>query len=659
MGKILGLSRDTVACIKPPVLEPIFDRITSSVRNHKGEPFNPIDYPWTRGICEAWDDPEVRSITLQFSARIGKTQLAQSLIVAAISREPATAMYANATQELVKETARDKYFPMFERCSHTRKWVPPPSKRNATRIDLATCRIYCAWSGSPVTLADKDPKYLHGGEIDKWSKSKSTEADPLELFLERGLEIPDRKVIIESTPSIKNQSRVERYLERGWNCRWHVPCPLCGHFQELIVGTGEPGTGGVIFDKKDGRLDELTAYQTARYRCEKCLKEWDDNDRRPAIKRGVWVPAGQFATRTGKLRGSMLNPGPNASYQLSRIYAPTFSFGDMAAAFVKSYIGSEEEMRNFRNSWLGLTWQPVSMTRKWEEVAALLCLDYKLNTVPKDVNFITVGVDVQVDHWVYKVVGWGAYSRGFVIDYGIKESWDEIRALIQTSYAHSDGGPRIAPVLTLIDARDGNRTDEVVGFCKSINQEATGPWVWPCMGSSAGQMSGQSYRKSSNSGKNKRGQAISKRKRLDFGWVTVNTNYWQQWMHNCLFKRKAGEPMSIAYPDSSRTDQDLWEQMMNEAPDVGTDTTGHDKVKWVVVQTHIPVDLRDATRYARCAAEVVVRGNWTRVPDQRRYKPPVKAMSRTATEQPTTKQQTATIRRRVRKLTGSRLGRRK
>jgi len=660
----VGFSRTAVNRIKIPIKESSFDRVRKSVRNHKGEPFNTIDYPWTRGICETWDDPTVRTITLDFAARIGKTQLAQSLIISELSQDPATWMYGNANEGLVKETVRDKYYPMFERCRHTRGLVPKPAKRTQTRIDLATCRGYCAWSGSPITMADKDPKYLHAGEVDKWSKSKSSEADPLPLFLERGLEIPDRKALIESTPSITNQSRIERYLHRGWNCRFHVPCPnkKCGHYQELVMGNGAPGTGGIVFDKLDGKLNERLAYETARYRCCKCNKEWGDDERRPAIQSGVWCPEGMYVTKNGKLRGQMLNPGPDASFQISRIYAPTFNFGDIAKAFVKAKLGSEEEMRNFLNSWLSLTWFPVSIEREWDEVAELLCMDYELHEIPKECSFVTMAVDVQIDHWVFMVVAWKSDQSGYVIDYGIRNSWDEITEVINSRYKHRDGGPDMGPIITLIDARDGNRTDEVVTYCKSVNQEKAGPWVWPCMGSKAGQMSGSSYKKSSTNDAGNRGKGVRKTKKLMFGWITVNTNYWQQWIHNCLYKRQGGEPMSLAFPKIAKEDEDLWSQMMNEAPDVSQDSTGHDNIRWVVVHEHIAIDLRDCARYVRCAAEVYTNTNWARIPKQRRLStvtPPRKAQAKQPDPPPKESSNKPTKRTRtgwVRGLTRSRLG---
>ena len=150
--------RDTVRSLRPPVFERTWDIIRSDIRSHKNEPFSPNDYPWTEGICDAFDDPNIRTVVLQFAARIGKTLLAQALMIAGTWKSPATAMFASSTEQLVKETIKHKYFPMYEKCKRTRKWVPSESKRLQTRMDLTQMTMYTAWSGSYSTLADKDPK---------------------------------------------------------------------------------------------------------------------------------------------------------------------------------------------------------------------------------------------------------------------------------------------------------------------------------------------------------------------------------------------------------------------------------------------------------------------------------------------------------------------
>ena len=114
----------------------------------------------------------------------------------------------------------------------------------------------------------------------------------------------------------------------------------------------------------------------------------------------------------------------------------------------------------------------------------------------------------------------------------------------------------------------------------------------------------------------------SKRKGLagdDNPVYLVNTNYWEQWMDNVIWYRTPGEPRSLSYPVTAIDDQDLWEQLLNVAPDFSVNTGGDTLCKYVMVDRQIGKDFRDSVRYGRLAAEVYTRGNWTRVPSERRH----------------------------------------
>lgn len=333
----------------------------------------------------------------------------------------------------------------------------------------------------------------------------------------------------------------------------------------------------------------------------------------------------------------MQNPGEIASFQLSRLYAPTFTFGDVAYDFVVAETTSEEQMKDWRNSVMGWTWSPLIAMKPWEEVAKTLCESdepYDFQTVPIGGCYLTAAIDVQDDTWVYKVIAWGHEARGWVVDWGVLYSWDEVSDKITTEYPHADGGT-INIRMTLVDAKDGNRKDEVIDFCRR-NTKDKGPFVWPYMGSSANLQSGRAYRHTPIDDANQKitGKQAMRKKHTLFGWITGNTSFFQQWMNNCLYRRTPPNRMSLAYPKTAVTDQDLFQQLINESPSVSLDTTGHGKISWVVVRKDIPVDLRDCARMCATGIEVYLRGNWARVPKKRRKpKTPRTKPSQVASEQ--------------------------
>lgn len=613
-GTTLRLSPRTLDAILTPPRIDSFDWICEHACNKKGMPFDYLNYPWTKGICQEWDNPRRERIFFQAGSRLGKTELGMSLLECSMATAPDIAMMGGPTGDKVEQWIKDRLTPMIESCLPLRDWLPPPHRRPKDTLHLRHGTIYGAWSGSPTTLGDLDPRYLLGFEIDKFTKASSEEADSLMLLLERGAEIPNRRVYCESTPTIFGKSRIDKYVSQGTNCRFHVPCPFCGRFQQLELGRGRPGDHGLIWDHNaEGHSEPNLAYETARYRCKFCLREIDEQRRFSMVQKGTWCPQGCMVDKRGRLRGTPANDGPDASFQLSRLYGPSFTFGRYARAFVEAKNDEDPEaMRSFRNNWEGVCWQPNFNIKPWEEVAERLCCDdIQLRTMPEDGQFITTGVDVQVDHWVFVQATWTAGGRGSVINYGLAHSWEEIQQLVTTEYPHADGGPTDHSMFTLIDARDGNRTDEVTAFCRSVNHER-GPWVLPCMGSKPGALHGKPFTKQQLDDQGKLTKKSNRRGLTGFHLVTVSTNLYQSWIHNCLNRREREDPSSLVFPASARYDQDLFEQLLAEVPE-----WTNDNCKWVKKSESTVNDFRDAVRYARCAADVYINCNWQRVARRR------------------------------------------
>ena len=616
--KRIPIFRRTIDCFRPPPRIVTYDWICKNGRTKKNMPFNRIDFPWVRGIAEDWESFSIERQFFMACSRLGKTETAIQLVLCSIANDPDLAMVGGPTKEKIQEWIVDRIYPMALNIGPLRNWVPPEHKRGKLSAKLAHATIYGAWSGSPTTLGDLDPRYIMAFEIDKWSKAASEESDPFDLILARGSEIPDRRFFAESTPTIDGLSRIQRFVANGTDCRFNVPCPLCGHYQPLVLGNGKPKSGGIKWDKdaKTGHSTPVLAFSTARYCCRKCFGEWPNEARMPAVRKGVWVPKGCSANRNGTVVGKRTNDVPDASYQMNRLYSPSFSFGHYARAYVECE-GIPSRLQAFANDWEGLPFFPVKRTHAWETVAEKLSVEgQKLHLVPEPGIFLTCAVDVQIDHLVYMVVAWSAGKRGYVVDYGSVFSWGQLKDdILPREYAHADGGPPLTIQMTLVDARDGNRKDEIVDACRSMNSES-GPWVWPSMGAKAGAMGLNPFEKRPF-GKGNELKKKTNAQFIGFGLVMVNTSLWQEWIQGCLDLREPGAPDSLSFPESCRTDEDLFKQLLNEEADWSVGTTGHDVVKYVRVDRLIPVDLRDAARYSRCAAEVFVNSNWSRTAEKR------------------------------------------
>lgn len=643
----LGIRSAIASSIRPIPPRDSFTFLSKRLRTPQGKPFNVHDYPWVKGICEAFDNPEVRIVAMQMAARIGKSMTAQGLMVSALNHAPDIGMVAQSTSTLLEQTIEDKYYPILENTNETRKLIPPAHRRNKKEVSFNGVKVYGAWSGSTTTLSDKPPKYKHAGEVDKWDVAKSREADSLKLFMQRGIEIPDRKSIIESTPDLKHTSRIEKYLLAGWNARFLIPCPKCLKHIQLIPGDGKE-RGGVVFDKLKGVVNPLQAYKTSRYLCQACGDEWGDMHRRPAILQGVWCPEGCEVERYGrkkakvKIVGEMTGDPEIASFQLSRIYAPTFKFGDIGRQIAKCVV-DPDEWQDTNNSWFGITYAHRKAEFTWEETAARLStIDYKLGIVPHGGIFLTCGIDVQEDKFVYVVCAWGRYGVGWIVDYGNAWTEQDLKSVLAQRYDHQDGGPKLPISISLIDSGEGRRQDEIFDIARNLNK-SKGPWVWPSKGSKSALQGGKSHKKQQfEKMEDKRKLYGRLHGLLGFFHITVNTPSTQTWVDKALFHKKPGDPKSIAIPRDCTEDEDFISQLINEKREGVDSTDGHGSHRWVVVDETIPWDFRDSLRYSRVGADIFTNSQWIRIATKRRIetKKPTrktKAKTRQSRKKPTKK----------------------
>lgn len=603
----------TLDCILP--VEPIntWEWMKEHSYTKKGIPFNYFDYPWVKGIAEAWDNPAVKRIFFMAGSRLGKTEDGLSFMHAAQDHDPDVGMIIGPDQKIVEETIGDRFWAMLEKSPKTRHLCPHPSRRAKQKVKTMTFTIYGAWSGSASTLGDKDPRYIAMFEIDKYTKDKSEEADPFLLAMARGEEIPDRKLYAESTPTIEGQSRVGKHVAMATNRRFHVPCPHCGHHQELLWNEGtDRSAGGLWWDRdEDGNSNPNRAAKSAVYVCEECGEDIREEHRCEMISKGVWCAEGQYVDIQGNLVGTPINDGPDESFQLSRLYGPTFSFSDNARAYVESRGDSASE-QSFENNSRGMPWVPLVVQMKSDDLARKLCVgNWDVGTVPRPCVFLTTAVDVQLDHFVVGTFGWDRDKIGYLIQHGTVPSWNDVADWIARSWPHEDGHP-ILSLMNLVDSKDGNRQEEVFSFCMSVNQPRS-PWVWPLEGAKYGNMGIKMFGKRELENKFGGSQPKNDSEIAGLHCIQVNTMVTQNWLDNAMVRRKPGDPMSIILPKQIAGDTDLFDQLLNERynPLEGK----HVRID----ESTIPVDFRDVFRYGRTAAEVFTNSKWERQPKERRF----------------------------------------
>jgi phage terminase large subunit GpA-like protein len=537
--------------------------------------------PHTRGVLEAWDDPEVREITLCWATRNMKTSTLISLMIFAAACSPCAMAIGSCDENSIDRVIDEQLYPMMERCEATKHQLPPAHRRGKDMIRLKHCRIRKAFGGSAGSVAGYPAEIVAINEYSKWPRNKSSEADTARGFVQRVKGFPyTSKVIKESTPGEKSSCRVWADLHNATTDRreFNVPCPLCGEFQVLEFGDRD-SLHGIKWEKpKTGHTDPLKAEATAYYSCKHCQGHILSEDRAAMMRRGVWLSEGQSINKQGKISGKRKVASNHIGFgPLSSLYSLLISgWGQIVKEFLAC--GNDpEKLRDFTNSTLAIVWDPKPKVLTTDQLADRVCVPgLRRGLCPDWSVFLTRGIDVQqqANFFVWDVVAWGPKGRGHVVDWGETFGADALIPILKSQiYPHADGGAPLSIARNFLDTGDGDMTEDLYRLCKILARTTPGK------GSSHKFL--QQYQESPLDDKGHKGMKL----------LIVNTHRSQNWLEG-IFKGYSTDPtVGLTLPEDARIDTDYMEQLLNEVLLNG---------KW---EETGPNHHRDALRYAWAIAQ--------------------------------------------------------
>jgi phage terminase large subunit GpA-like protein len=259
-------------------------------------------------------------------------------------------------------------------------------------------------------------------EVDAYPPSAGSDGDQIKLGIKRTDFYWDRKIGAGSTPLVAGKSRIETMFLAGDQRRYYVPCPHCGHRAPLVFR----GDGGHVMTWPEGQPRE------AYFVCQANGCVIEHKDKRDMVSAGEWRASAPFQRI--------------ASFHVWAAYSfsPNATWGQLAEEFCDSK-SDPQKLRTFVNTVLGETWKEQGDVPDWERLYKRR-ETYQIGTVPAEVQFLTAGVDVQKDRFVYEVVGWRAGKESWSIDAGVLPAdtsnatdWVKLDELLNTAYPKPDG----------------------------------------------------------------------------------------------------------------------------------------------------------------------------------------------------------------------------
>jgi phage terminase large subunit GpA-like protein len=274
-------------------------------------------------------------------------------------------------------------------------------------------------ANSATGLRSAPCRYLFADEVDAFPSDVDGEGDPVALAERRTTTFARRKILLTSTPTVKDFSRIESEYLRSDQRRFYVPCPNCGGMQWLQWPR-------LKWDAK--RPDDV------QYQCEHCGERFKENHKPAMLAAGEW-------------RATAPSNGKTAGFQLSGLYSPLgwCSWEQLVEDFLRAK-SDAPALKVFVNTRLAETWE--------EDYAAAVSADglmakrlaYESGTCPDGVVLLTCGVDVQDNRLAVSVWGWGEGETGWMVwhqelmgDPTQTEVWAQLDQVLVTEWPTAAG----------------------------------------------------------------------------------------------------------------------------------------------------------------------------------------------------------------------------
>lgn len=347
--------------------------------------------PYQRGFMDALKEEGINTVVLMTSSQVGKTEAINNILGYYIHLDPCPILLIQPTLELAESYSKDRLAPMRRDCEVLSERIKDPRSRDSgnglLHKNFPGGHISLAGANSAASLASRPIRILLCDEVDRYPVSAGTEGDPVRLAQKRTTTFWNRKIILVSSPTIEGASRIYEEYKNSDQRKYLVPCPHCGHYQELVWER-------VIFEKNNPL--------NACYGCLECGREIAHQCKNEMLRLGRWQ-----ATR---------EKHNVAGFAISELYSPWSTWGDVAASYLNS-VKDPQLLQVWFNTTLGLPFKRDEGDKlSWEKlIERAISSGYRTGEIPEGVELITCGIDVQGDRLEVSVWGWGFGEESWLI----------------------------------------------------------------------------------------------------------------------------------------------------------------------------------------------------------------------------------------------------
>ncbi len=417
-------------------------RLSSEASAEPGR-WNTDRAPYQRGIMDAFAEHGIHTVVVMSSAQVGKSELLLNVIGHYADQDPSPMLMLQPTLEMAESFSKDRIAPMVRDTPALSAIIADSRSRDSGNTLLHKKfpggHITLAGANSPASLASRPVRIVLADEVDRYPASAGTEGDPVSLAVARTKTFWNRKIMLTSTPTIANSSRIERAWQESDQRKFLVPCPHCGEYQTLDW---------------DRVVYEDDKPETAAFACRGCGTIIDEAEKPAMLRAGRWEAAAES-------RGI-------AGFHLNELYSPWRSWSDVVSDYLRAK-GKPELYKTWLNTSMGLPWEDRDGDLLSSDALQSRRESWRETMLPGETVLLTAGVDVQNDRLEGVLLGWTSSGQCLVVTRRVFEGppafrqvWDTLDAwLMDQRYTETGGTLNIAA--TCIDS-GGHHTQAVYEF---------------------------------------------------------------------------------------------------------------------------------------------------------------------------------------------------
>lgn len=524
-------------------------------------PWRNSSTPYLKGLMDEFNNYETEEIVFVKPTQVGGTEAILNMIGFVIDEDPSPAMVVYPTDELAKSISKNRIEPMLLN-SPTLKKRYHENDSSVLEMQFDDMYLSLVGSNSPSGLASKPIKYLFLDETDKYPGASKKEADPVSLAKERTKTFHNRKIVLASTPTLKNNHIWEAKENADIEKHYMMPCPHCGRKIEFKFSN--------LRFPDDESMSYADRAERARYVCQECGSIITDSQKYIMLQQGTW----EIVERKTQFARKVV-------FWLNTLYSPFVRFAEVAKEFLTSKDDSEA-FQNFVNSWLAEPWEDTKL-----KTSADLVMDRQTELpeliVPEWAKLIVGGVDVQENSLYVSIRAFGNHITSQNIFHKQVLNFSAVEQIMNTPYRNANGDEFIVS-LCLIDS--GYDADSTYDFCADNSD-----WAVPVKGASNPMINHYKISKINKTDSKAYGMSL----------VIVDTGKYKDMIASRM-RKKNGRGSWMVYKGC---DREYAEQVTAEHKINVKTNNGKVKQEWHLKSSHADNHYFDCEVYCMAAADIM------------------------------------------------------